>query len=102
GKNLGGLPLTSRKEVLQQLCSGAGDPIRYSGEVGADPTALLAEVTRRGLEGIVGKLADSRYEPGRRSGAWIKLKGTSEQEFVIGGYTPPAGAREDFGAGLCG
>ena len=57
---------------------------------------------RRGLEGIVGKLADSVYEPGRRSGKWIKLKCVNEQEFVIGGYTPPAGARKHFGALLVG
>ena len=102
GRNLHGLPLTSRKEVLQQLCAGASDPIRYSGELGDDATALLGEVKRRGLEGIVGKLADSLYEPGRRSGAWIKLKATSQQEFVIGGYTPPAGSRQHFGAVLVG
>jgi len=102
GRNLRGLPLTSRKEVLRQLCAGAVDPIRYSGELGEDATALLGEVKRRGLEGIVGKLADSVYESGRRSGAWIKLKGTNEQEFVIGGYTPPAGARQHFGALLVG
>jgi len=102
GRNLRGLPLTSRKEVLRQLCAGAGDPIRYSGELGEDATALLGEVKRRGLEGIVGKMADSVYESGRRSGAWIKLKGTNEQEFVIGGYTPPAGARQHFGALLVG
>ncbi len=102
GRNLRGLPLTSRKEVLRQLCAGAGDPIRYSGELGHDASALLNEVKRRGLEGIVGKLADSVYEPGRRSGAWIKLKGTHEQEFVIGGYTPPAGSRQHFGAVLVG
>jgi bifunctional non-homologous end joining protein LigD len=102
GRNLSGLPLTSRKGVLEQLCAGAGDPIRYSGELGDDATALLGEVKRRGLEGIVGKLADSVYESGRRSGAWIKLKGTNEQEFVIGGYTPPAGSRQHFGAVLVG
>ena len=102
GRNLRGLPLTSRKEVLRQLCAGAVDPIRYSGELGEDATALLGEVKRRGLEGIVGKMADSVYESGRRSGAWIKLKGTNEQEFVIGGYTPPAGARQHFGALLVG
>ena len=65
-------------------------------------TALLREVQRRGLEGIIGKRADSVYEPGRRSGAWIKLKCVNEQEFVIGGYTPPAGARKHFGALLVG
>ncbi len=102
GKNLGGLPLTTRKEMLRQLVAGVGEPIRYSGELGEDAEALLAEVERRGLEGIIGKRADSVYEAGRRSGAWIKLKTKNEQEFVIGGYTPPAGARKHFGALLVG
>ncbi len=102
GKNLGGLPLTTRKEMLRHLSAGVGEPIRYSGELGEDARALLAEVERRGLEGIIGKRADSVYEAGRRSGAWIKLKCKREQEFVIGGYTPPAGARKHFGALLVG
>jgi bifunctional non-homologous end joining protein LigD len=102
GKNLTGLSLTTRKETLRQLCSAARDPIRYSGELGPDVTALLREVQQRGLEGIIGKRANSHYEAGRRSGAWIKLKCVSEQEFVIGGYTPPAGARKHFGALLVG
>ena len=102
GKDLIGLPLTTRKETLRKLCSAARDPIRYSGELGEDAQALLREVQRRGLEGIIGKQAQSRYEAGRRSGAWIKLKCVSEQEFVIGGYTPPAGARQHFGALLVG
>ncbi|HEY3663150.1 MAG TPA: non-homologous end-joining DNA ligase [Chthoniobacterales bacterium] len=102
GKSLTGFPLTTRKEMLRQLCAGAEEPIRYSGELGDDPRALLAEVKRRGLEGIIGKRADSVYEAGRRSGAWIKLKCQNEQEFVIGGYTPPAGARQHFGALLVG
>ena len=54
------------------------------------------------MEGLIGKQRDSVYEPGRRSGAWIKLKCVTEQEFVIGGFTPPAGARKHFGALLVG
>jgi bifunctional non-homologous end joining protein LigD len=102
GKSLLGLPLTARKELLSGVCGEVGDPIRYSGEIGADAPALLAEVERRGLEGLIGKLRDSVYEPGRRSGAWIKLKCVNEQEFVIGGFTPPQGARQHFGAVLVG
>jgi bifunctional non-homologous end joining protein LigD len=104
GRSLIGLPLEARKNVLERLCAGASDPIRYSGAIGGDGDAkrLLEEVKRRGLEGIIGKQRNSVYEPGRRSGAWIKLKCVNEQEFVIGGYTPPQGARKYFGAILVG
>ena len=102
GKTLLGLPLEQRKQVLAKICENVGDPIRYSGEISGDVKSLLAEVKRRGLEGLIGKQRNSVYEPGRRSGTWIKLKCVNEQEFVIGGYTPPAGSRKYFGAILVG
>jgi bifunctional non-homologous end joining protein LigD len=102
GKSLVLLPLEARKSILEKLCVDTGDPIRYSGAIGGDAKLLLEEVKRRGLEGIIGKQRNSVYEPGRRSGAWIKLKCVTEQEFVIGGYTPPQGARKYFGAILVG
>ena len=104
GKSLIGLPVEARKTVLAKLCAGAGEIIRYSGEIptGRDAKVLLKEVQRRGLEGLIGKLRNSIYEAGRRSGTWIKLKCVNEQEFVIGGYTPPQGARKHFGAILVG
>ena len=61
---------------------------------------LLEKVREFGLEGLVGKRAGSRYEPGRRGGTWIKL--VREQEFVIGRYTEPEGSRNYFGALLVG
>jgi bifunctional non-homologous end joining protein LigD len=102
GKSLISLPLEARKNALEKLCADTGDPIRYSGAIGGDAKRLLEEVRRRGLEGIIGKQRNSVYEPGRRSGAWIKLKCVNEQEFVIGGYTPPQGSRKYFGAILVG
>jgi bifunctional non-homologous end joining protein LigD len=102
GKGLLDLPVEQRKQVLAKVCEAVGDPIRYSGEIGGDVKTLLAEVKRRGLEGLIGKQRGSKYEPGRRSGAWIKLKSLNEQEFVIGGYTPPAGSRKHFGAIIVG
>jgi bifunctional non-homologous end joining protein LigD len=102
GKSLLLMPLEARKSVLEKLCVDASDPIRYSGALGSDAKGLLDEVKRRGLEGIIGKQRTSIYESGRRSGAWIKLKCVHEQEFVIGGYTPPHGSRKYFGAILVG
>lgn len=102
GKSLTPLPLERRKNLLSSICKDAGDTIRFSGEIVGDPHALLREVTRLGLEGIIGKQRSSVYEPDRRSGAWIKLKCVNEQEFVIGGVTPPQGARKYFGALLVG
>jgi bifunctional non-homologous end joining protein LigD len=51
---------------------------------------------------LIGKRSGSRYEVGKRSGAWIKIKLHLEQEFVIGGYTDADGARKHFGALLVG
>src|SRR5438270_8490663 len=68
-KSLIKLPLRQRKELLAKLCEGVADPIRFSGEIGSDATKLLAEVKRRGLEGLIGKQRNSLYEPGRRSGS---------------------------------
>jgi bifunctional non-homologous end joining protein LigD len=102
GRTLLAQPLEQRKAWLQQLGANATGPIRYSGAIGGEPKQLLAEVKRRGLEGLIGKQRNSVYEPDRRSGAWIKLKVLNEQEFVIGGYTPPAGSRKHFGALLVG
>jgi bifunctional non-homologous end joining protein LigD len=102
GKNLQRLPLTERKAELERLLSGASDVIRYSVSLGNEPDALLKQARELGLEGLIGKRPDSVYEPGKRSGNWIKLKLHHEQEFVIGGYTPPGGARTHFGALLVG
>jgi bifunctional non-homologous end joining protein LigD len=102
GKSFMTLPIQQRKDLLAAIREGTGDPIRYSDEIRGNPETLLREIKRMGLEGIVGKQRASIYEPGRRSGAWIKLKSLNEQEFVIGGYTPPAGARKYFGALLVG
>jgi bifunctional non-homologous end joining protein LigD len=102
GKSLVELPLEQRKQVLAKVCENVGDPIRYSGEIGGDVKTLRAEVKRRGLEGLIGKQRGSKYESGRRTGSWIKLKSLNQQEFMIAGYTPPAGSRKHFGAILVG
>ncbi|CAA9268718.1 MAG: DNA_ligase_IV_Ku-like [uncultured Chthoniobacterales bacterium] len=102
GRSLTGQPLEFRKEMLQRLCGDAGEAIRYSGDVGSDAEPLLKQVQQLGLEGLIGKQRGSVYEEDRRSGLWIKLKVLNQQEFVIGGYTPPGGSRKHFGALLVG
>jgi bifunctional non-homologous end joining protein LigD len=102
GRDLQSLPITERKAQLQKVLESAPDMIRYSAEIDAPPEELLQAVAARGLEGIIGKRRGSLYEAGQRSGTWIKLKCVNEQEFVIGGYTPPAGTRLHFGALLVG
>jgi bifunctional non-homologous end joining protein LigD len=101
GHSLLSLELRQRKDLLAGILP-TSDIIRFSGDLGNDGKNLLAEVKRRGLEGLIGKRPNSVYEPGRRSGTWIKIKCVTEQEFVIGGFTPPAGARKHFGALLVG
>ncbi len=101
GKDLTRLPLEQRTELAQSLVSGNGR-FCFSMSFEGNSSGTLKELRSRGLEGIVAKRKDSSYEPGRRSGAWVKFKWSNEQEFVIGGYTQPQGTRSYFGALLVG
>ena len=62
--------------------------IRISDYVEASATDMLRAVREQGLEGMAGKKKDSVYEPGKRTGAWIKYRVNRGQELVIGGYVP--------------
>lgn len=102
GKDLTGLQLEARKGVAERVIAGISPMVRFSSALKADSERVMEELRKRGLEGLVAKRKDSTYEPGRRSGAWVKYKWTNQQEFVIGGYTEPQGARSYFGAVLVG
>jgi bifunctional non-homologous end joining protein LigD len=67
-----------------------------------DGVALQAAALASGFEGVIGKRKDSRYQPGRRSSSWIKIKPTHSADFVVGGYTKGKGSREPLGALLLG
>jgi bifunctional non-homologous end joining protein LigD len=67
-----------------------------------DGIALHEAALASGLEGVIGKRKDSRYESGRRSKAWLKIKPTHTDDFVIGGYTKGKGSRTALGALLVG
>jgi DNA ligase D-like protein (predicted ligase) len=82
-------PFSARRQMLEkQVLPKLKEPIRYSSELRASLTNLVASVKEQGLEGLVAKRRDSKYEPGERSGAWQKMRVNRGQEFVIGGYTP--------------
>lgn len=102
GKSTCDLPLEERREKLKEILPASSGTIRFSASLGGHAKSLLVKAASLGLEGLIGKRAGSAYEPGRRGGAWIKLKLVSEQEFVIGGYTDPTGARQHIGALLVG
>jgi bifunctional non-homologous end joining protein LigD len=102
GEDLRNLPLEERKAKLEGLLKKPPGLLRYSVSFTKDIKELLARAQELGLEGLIGKRSGSRYEPGKRTGAWIKIKLHQEQEFVIGGYTEPEGSRKYFGALLVG
>ena len=89
-------PLVERKECLRLLVPPLG-PVRYGDHVAEAGRAFFAAASAQRLEGIVAKKARSGY-PGGRTRDWIKIKCQKRQEFVIGGYTDPRGARGHFGA----
>ncbi len=88
GMDLQGTPIERRREMLQELMGGLTDPLRLSPQLDAPAGQVLEAVRKLGLEGVVGKRDGSLYEPGERSGAWIKQRTDRAQEFVIGGYVP--------------
>lgn len=102
GKDLLALPLAERQDLLGKLLRRVRGPLRQSVCFSSAPAKLWREVTRLGLEGVIAKRANSSYEADQRTGAWQKIKLQKEQEFVIGGYTPPRGGRKYFGSLLVG
>ena len=88
GRDLSGVALKTRQEMLTEALSTVGDPIRLSETFDTAPADLTRAAKEQSLEGIVAKRKDSLYEPGKRSGAWLKYRINGGQEFVIGGYTP--------------
>jgi bifunctional non-homologous end joining protein LigD len=102
GKDFQNLPIEERKAKLEELLKKPPGVIRYSVSFTKDIKELLIRAQGLGLEGLIGKRSGSRYEAGKRTIAWVKIKLHQEQEFVIGGYTQPGGARKHFGALLVG
>ncbi|MBV8830580.1 MAG: non-homologous end-joining DNA ligase [Acidobacteriaceae bacterium] len=88
GRDLRSVPLSQRRELLKALLGTAQDPLRESAVLDASAQDLIAAVQSQGLEGIVAKRSNSRYESKERSGNWVKFRVNKGQELVIGGYRP--------------
>ena len=95
GRDVMGEKLETRRGLLEtKVLPKIAEPIRYSGALDAKLSELIRSVKAHGFEGLVAKRRSSLYEPGLRSGAWLKMRVNRGQEFVIGGYTI-GGARFD-------
>ena len=102
GMDVTGLPLSERKSLLSRTVL-EGDSVRLMEYVEADGESFFEAAMRMGIEGMVAKRRNSRYEQGARSTAWIKVKAVQAQEFVVGGYTAGTGVRSStFGALMLG
>ena len=103
GHSLMELPYTERRARLAELELGDGGRWRVPDYVVGHGAQLLAATEQQGLEGVIAKRLDSPYEPGRRTPSWLKIKNTTRQEVVVGGWVPGEGKRrERIGALLVG
>jgi bifunctional non-homologous end joining protein LigD len=104
GEDLRALPLGERRRRLEAELGAAedGGVLVLARRLDADGLAAFETARRLGLEGLVAKRLDSPYRPGTRSPDWCKVKVRHEDEFVVGGFTRPAGSRQHLGALLVG
>jgi bifunctional non-homologous end joining protein LigD len=100
GEDVTGMPLRERKRVLREALDFHGS-VRFTTHRNGDGEKYFDYACKHGWEGLIAKRADSPYAQ-KRSRDWLKLKCSSEQELVIGGFTAPRGSRTDFGALLVG
>jgi bifunctional non-homologous end joining protein LigD len=100
GVDLRKAPYRDRRRYLSQCLLPS--PLVQLVHAQEDGLALYAAALASGFEGVVGKRNDSRYQSGRRSAAWLKIKRTNSAEFVVGGYTKGQGSRAALGALLLG
>lgn len=100
GKDLRKAPLSERRVALERSVKPSSNVI-LSARLDADGIKAFEIAKKKGFEGLIAKDLSSKYVSGR-SPAWLKVKVRKEDEFVIGGFTEPTGARHFFGALLLG
>lgn len=101
GKNLMGLSLSERREILKSVVPAAGI-IRLSKNHEATGKEFYELAAKMDLEGIIAKKSDSKYFPDTRSKEWLKIKTEKRQEAVIGGFTVNENTSKKFSALLLG
>jgi bifunctional non-homologous end joining protein LigD len=89
-RDLTRLPLVERHEITKSILRFESPRVRIADHFTVPATDMLSAIQGQGLEGVVAKSKDSRYEIGKRSGSWAKYRLNSGQELVIGGYIPGA------------
>ncbi|MFN8620154.1 MAG: non-homologous end-joining DNA ligase [Chloroflexota bacterium] len=97
GRSLLDVPLEDRKRLLKARLR-PHPQVRYLSHIVEDGELFFASVAEQRLEGVIAKLRRSRYEPGRRSRAWLKVKARRDQELVVVGYEPGKGTHTDLGS----
>ena len=96
------VPLEARREAVRgAILEAPAQAVRFSEVFDAPPDSVVTSACKLGLEGVIAKRRDSAYRSARSSD-WIKLKCSHRQEFVIGGWTDPQGARTGIGSLLLG
>ena len=97
GHDIRGRPLAERKAWLSRFCPRRG-PVRFADHIEGDGNVLFEAAAKNELEGVVAKRADSRYQTGRRSKNWLKIKVPRSAPLVIVGIVGGQGSRRDFGS----
>ena len=92
-------PYAERRGMLEAL-KLAGDSWQTPPYEKGGGQVMLDASAKAGLEGVMAKKLDSKYEPGRRSGVWVKVKNHSRQELVIGGWLEGEGRRRGYPGAL--
>ena len=100
GVDLRRAPYADRRRYLAQCLLPS--PLVQLVHASEDGIELYRAALANGFEGVIGKRRQSKYESGKRSASWIKVKSTQSAEFVVGGYTTGKGARAPLGALLIG
>jgi bifunctional non-homologous end joining protein LigD len=101
GRSLLAVPLEDRKRLLKSVLKSTPH-VRFASHVETEGVDFYEAAKRLHVEGIVAKHRRSRYEPGRRTTTWLKVKIRPEQELIVGGYTPGQGNAKDLGAVVVG